>query len=163
MCQTFAPYGTLINDPKISKTGGKWVWSTVPGQTAKEQGRTWVDGHFLAVPKYTPNKDWALAFIQLATSKDWMRRSMVRGNAPPRGSVLRDPEMVSLIGWPPTAAAAIETGFPTPAQPVWSTLQLSLRTALSAAILGQKTPKQALDDVAVDWQRGLRRAGIKQG
>jgi multiple sugar transport system substrate-binding protein len=163
MCQTFAPYGTLINDPKISKTGGKWVWSTVPGQTAKEQGRTWVDGHFLAVPKYTPNKDWALAFIQLATSKDWMRRSMVRGNAPPRGSVLRDPEMVSLIGWPPTAAAAIETGFPTPAQPVWSTLQLTLRTALSAAILGQKTPKQALDDVALDWQRGLRRAGIKQG
>ncbi|MDB5405066.1 MAG: Carbohydrate transporter substrate-binding protein family, partial [Rhodopila sp.] len=78
-------------------------------------------------------------------------------------SVLRDPEMVSLIGWPPTAAAAIETGFPTPAQPVWSTLQLSLRTALSAAILGQKTPKQAFDDVALDWQRGLRRAGIKQG
>jgi ABC-type glycerol-3-phosphate transport system substrate-binding protein len=163
MCQTFAPYGTLINDPKISKTGGKWVWSTVPGQTAKEQGRTWIDGHFLAIPKYTSNKDWSLAFIQLACSKDWMRRSMVRGNAPPRGSVLRDPEMVSLIGWPPVAAAAIETGFATPAQPVFSTLQLSLRAGLSQAILGQKTPKQALDDVAVDWQRGLRRAGMKAG
>jgi multiple sugar transport system substrate-binding protein len=163
MTQTFAPYGTLINDPKISRTGGKWVWSTVPGQTAKAQGRTWVDGHFLAIPKYTSNKDWALAFIQMACSKDWMKRSMVRGNAPPRGSVLRDPEMVSSIGWPPTAAAAIETGFPTPAQPVWSTLQLSLRTGLSQAILGQKTPKQALDDVAVDWQRGLRRAGMGKG
>ena len=31
MVQTFAPYGTLINDPKISKTGGKWAWTTVPG------------------------------------------------------------------------------------------------------------------------------------
>jgi multiple sugar transport system substrate-binding protein len=163
MTQTFAPYGTLINDPKVSKTGGKWVWSTVPGQTAKDQGRTWVDGHSLAVPKYTKNKDWSLAFIQMACSKDWMRRSMVRGNAPPRGSVLRDPEMVELIGWPPVAASAIETGFPTPAQPVWSTLQLSLRTGLSQAILGQKTAKQALDDVAVDWQRGLRRAGIVKG
>jgi ABC-type glycerol-3-phosphate transport system substrate-binding protein len=135
----------------------------VPGQTAKDQGRTWIDGHFMAIPKYTSNKDWALAFIQMACSKDWMKRSMVRGNAPPRGSVLRDPEMVSSIGWPPTAAAAIETGFPTPAQPVWSTLQLSLRTGLSQAILGQKTPKQALDDVAVDWQRGLRRAGMGKG
>lgn len=163
MCETFAPYGTLINDPKLSRTGGKWVWSTVPGRVAKAQGRTWVDGHSLGIPKYTKNKDWSLAFIQLACSKDWMRRSMVRGNAPPRGSVLRDPEIVALIGWPPTAAAAIETGFPTPAQPVWSTLQLSLRTGLSQAILGQKTPKQALDDVAVDWQRGLRRAGMKQG
>ena len=163
MCQTFAPYGTLINDPKLSKTGGKWVFDTVPGQTEKAQARTWVDGHFLAIPKYTPNRDWSLAFIQMACSHDWMRRSMIRGNAPPRGSVLRDPEMVSLIGWPPVAAAAIETGFPTPAQPVFSTLQLSLRTGLSEAILGQKTPQQALDDVAKDWQRGMRRAGMKAG
>lgn len=56
MCQTFAPYGTLINDPKLSKTGGKWAWDTVPGQTDKAQSRTWVDGHNLAVPKYT--KTW---------------------------------------------------------------------------------------------------------
>ena len=85
------------------------------------------------------NRDWSLEFIQMACSKDWMQRSMIRGNAPPRGSVLRDPEMVELIGWPPVAAAAIETGFPTPAQPVWGTLQLSLRAGLSQAILGQKT------------------------
>lgn len=163
MAQTFAPYGTLINDPKSSRTGGKWTWASMPGQTEKAQGRTWVDGHFLGIPKYTKNRDWALAFIQMATGKDWMRRSMVRGNAPPRGSVLRDPAMVELIGWPPVAAAAIETGIPTPAQPVWSTLQLSLRTGLSQAILGQKTAKAALDDVATDWQRGMRRAGMKAG
>jgi multiple sugar transport system substrate-binding protein len=159
MAQTFAPYGTLINDPKLSKTGGKWAWDTVPGQTAKSQSRTWVDGHFLAVPKYTRNRDWALQFIQMACNKDFMRRSMIRGNAPPRGSVLRDPEMIERIAWPPVAAAAIETGFPSPAQPVFNTLDLSLRTGLSQALLGQKTPKQALDSVAEDWHRGLRRAG----
>jgi multiple sugar transport system substrate-binding protein len=163
MCETFAPYGTLMNNPKLSKTGGKWSWTTVPGQTAKDQGRTWVDGHFLAVPKYTKNREWALEFIRMACSKDWMQRSMIRGNAPPRGSVLRDPEMVEQIGWPPVAAAAIETGIPTPAQPVWGTLELTLRTGLSQTLLGQKTPKQALDDVATDWQRGLRRAGIGRG
>jgi multiple sugar transport system substrate-binding protein len=163
MTETFAPYGTLINDPKISKTGGKWTWATMPGQTEKAQNRTWIDGHSLSVPKYTANRDWALAFIQMACSKDWMRRSMVRGNAPPRGSVLRDPEMIELIGWPPIAAAAIETGIPTPAQPVWGTLQLPLRAGLSQAILEQKTAKQTLDDVATDWQRGLRRAGVGKG
>src|SRR6185312_6004524 len=52
--ETFAPYGTLINDPKLSKSGGKWVWDTVPGPNGKATSRTWVDGHFLGIPKYIP-------------------------------------------------------------------------------------------------------------
>ncbi len=160
MAQTFAPYGTLINDPAVSKTAGRWAWSVVPGHTDKAQSRTWIDGHFLAVPKYAKHADWSLEFIRMACSKEWMLRSMERGNAPPRGSVLRDPAMVSKIGWPPVAAAAIETGIPTPAHPAWDTLELSLRTGVSETLLGQKTAKQALDAVAADWQRSLRRAGI---
>ena len=45
---------------------------------------TWIDGHFLAVPKYTKNADWAMQFISMACSRQWQLRSMVRGNAPPR-------------------------------------------------------------------------------
>ncbi len=157
--ETFAPYGTLINDPKQSKSGGKWVWDTVPGRTDKAQSKSWVDGHFLGIPKYTRNKEWSLEFIRMACGKEFMRRSMIRGNAPPRGSVLRDPEMVKLIGWTDVAAKAIETGVPTPAQPIFPTLGLSLRAGLSQCLLGQKTPKQAMDDVASDWQRAIRRAG----
>jgi len=157
--ETFAPYGTLINDPKLSKTGGKWVWDTVPGRTDKSQSKTWVDGHFLGIPKYTKNKDWSLEFIRMACGKQFMKQSMIRGNAPPRGSVLRDPEMVKLIGWTDVAARAIETGVPTPAQPIFPTLGLSLRAGLSQALIGDKTPKQALDDVAADWQRAMRRMG----
>jgi multiple sugar transport system substrate-binding protein len=157
--ETFAPYGTLINDTKQSKSGGKWVWDTVPGHTAKSQSKTWVDGHFLGIPKYTKNKDWSLEFIQMACSKKYMRQSMIRGNAPPRGSVLRDPEMVKLIGWTEVAAKAIETGVPTPAQPIFPTLGLSLRAGLSQALIGEKTPKKALDDIADDWRRAMRRAG----
>jgi multiple sugar transport system substrate-binding protein len=160
MVQMFAPYGTLINDPKISKTGGKWGWTTVQGPHSKDEGRTWIDGHSLGVPKYTKNKEWALEFIQMACSREWQKRAMIRGNAPPLRSVLEDPEMVERIGWPPVAAQAIETGFPTPAYPVWDTLEIQMRSALSQALFGQKTPKQALDDLAGDWQRSLRRAGI---
>jgi multiple sugar transport system substrate-binding protein len=155
--ETFAPYGTLINDPKVSKTGGKWIWDTVPGKTDKSQSKTWVDGHFLGIPKYTRNKEWSLEFIRMACSKKFMRQSMIRGNAPPRGSVLRDPEMVKLIGWTEVAAKAIETGVPTPAQPIFPTLALSLRAGLSQTLIGEKTPKQALDGVADDWRRAMRR------
>jgi ABC-type glycerol-3-phosphate transport system substrate-binding protein len=159
MVETFAPYGTLINDPKQSKTGGKWIWDTVPGITDKSQSKTWVDGHFLGIPKYTKNREWALQFIQMACGKKYMRQSMIRGNAPPRGSILRDPEMVKLIGWTDIAAKAIETGIPTPAQPIFPTLGLSLRAALSQTLIGEKTPKQALDALADDWRRAIRRAG----
>jgi multiple sugar transport system substrate-binding protein len=163
MTQTFAPYGTLINDPANSRTAGRWAWDTVPGHTAKSESRTWIDGHFLAVPRYTRNADWAIEFIRMATSKQWHLRSMERGNAPPRGSVLRDSDMVAKLGWPPVAAAAIETGFPTPAHPAWDTLELALRSGVSGTLQGQKTAKQAMDTVATDWQRSLRRAGIRRG
>ena len=75
MTQMFAPYGTLINDPKISKTGGKWAWTTVQGPHSKEEGRTWVDGHFLGVPKFTRNKEWALEFIAMCCSREWQKRA----------------------------------------------------------------------------------------
>ncbi len=163
MAQTFAPYMTLMNDPANSKTAGKWAGAVVPGHTAASQSRTWIDGHFLAVPRYSKNADWAIEFIRMACSKQWQLRSMERGNAPPRGSVLRHPEMAAKLGWPPIAAQAIETGVPTPAHPVWDTLELSMRTAVSEVLLGQKAAKPALDALATDWQRGLRRAGIGRG
>ena len=74
MVQMFAPYGTLINDPKISKTGGNWAWTTVPGPHSKDEGRTWIDGHSLGVPKYTKNKEWALEFIAMAAHASGRRR-----------------------------------------------------------------------------------------
>ena len=160
MAQTFAPYMTLMNDPANSKTAGNWAAAVVPGHTDRSQSRTWIDGHFLAVPKYTKNTDWSIEFIRMACSKQWQQRALERGNAPPRGSVLRDPTMAAKLGWTPVAAQAIETGVPTPAHPVWDTLELSLRTGVSETLLGQKTAKQALDAVATDWQRSLRRAGI---
>ncbi len=160
MVQMFAPYGTLINDPKLSQTGGKWAWTTVPGPHSKEEGRTWIDGHTIGVPKYTKNKEWALEFVQMVCSRQWQKRAMERGNAPPLRSILQDPEMVEKIGWPPVAAQAIETGVPTPGHPVWDTLEVQMRSSISQTMLGQKTAKQALDDLATDWQRSLRRAGV---
>jgi multiple sugar transport system substrate-binding protein len=82
---------------------------------------------------------------------------------PPRGSVLNDPAVTEKLGWPPTAARAIETRRPNPAHPVWTTLELTLRTGISEALQDQKRAKEVLDAVAADRHRTLRRAGIGQG
>ncbi|SDR39770.1 ABC-type glycerol-3-phosphate transport system, substrate-binding protein [Rhizobiales bacterium GAS191] len=160
MSVTFSSYGTLFNDPKLSQTGGRWAWATMPGHTEKAQSRSIVDGQFMAISKYSKNADWAMEFIRMACSKEAMLRSMEGGNAPPRGSSLRNPAMVAKLGWPAAAAEAIETGIPISSNPTWDGLELSLRAGVSQALLGQKTAKQALDDVAVEWKRNLRRAGI---
>ena len=37
MTITLAPYGTLINDPKLSKTAGKWAWAVAPGAHSRDE------------------------------------------------------------------------------------------------------------------------------
>ena len=101
MTITLAPYGTLINDPKLSKTAGKWAWAVAPGAHGRDESR------------------------------------------------------VSVGGW--------TFGVPTPGHPVWDTLEVQMRSAISQVQLGQKTAKVALDELATDWQRSLRRAGIGRG
>ncbi|MDB5527369.1 MAG: Carbohydrate transporter substrate-binding protein family [Devosia sp.] len=160
MSATFSSYGTLFNDPKLSKTAGRWAWSTMPGSPTKEDNRTLIDGQFMAISKYSQNADWATEFLRMACSKDAMLRSMEGGNAPPRSSSLLNPDMVAKLGWPAAAAEAINTGIPISSNAAWDGLELSLRTGVSEALLGQKTAKDALRDVADDWQRNLRRAGI---
>ena len=160
MSVTFSSYGTLFNDPNLSQTGGRWAWSTMPGHPSKEQNRSLIDGQFMAISKYSRYPDWAMEFVRMACSKQAMVRSMEGGNAPPRGSSLRDPQMVAKLGWPSAAAEAIETGIPISQDPAWDGLEIALRTGVSETLLGQKTAKQALQGVAGEWRRNLRRAGI---
>jgi ABC-type glycerol-3-phosphate transport system substrate-binding protein len=112
------------------------------------------------VPISCRNKEWAFQFVQMATSKKWLRRSMDRGNAPTRASALRDPSAIEFVGWAPAAATALETARIDPNHPIWPTLEVQLRSGISQVLLGQKAAKPALDAVAADWQRSLRRANL---
>ena len=155
MVQMFAPYGTLINDPKISKSGGKWAWTTVPGphrQTKAGPGSTVTT---IGVPKYTKNKEWALEFVAMVLQPATGRSARCSAATHRRcARCCEDPEMVEKIGWPPVAAKAMrDWRCRRRRHPVWDTLELHLRSALSQALLGQKTAKQALDELATDWQR----------
>lgn len=163
MTITLAPYGTLINDPKLSQTAGRWGWTVAPGRHSAADSRVSLGGWTFGVPAVGKNTEWAFEFIQFAASKQWMRRSLERGNAPPRTSVLTDPAVLDRFGWAPVLAQALKTAQLEPREPFWPTLELQLRSGISAVLLGQKTAKAALDGVASDWQRALRRAGVKAG
>jgi ABC-type glycerol-3-phosphate transport system substrate-binding protein len=133
MTITLAPYGTLINDPKLSKTAGKWAWAVAPGAHSRAESQVSVGGWTFGVPSGCRNKDWAFEFC----SKEWMRRSVARGNAPPRVSVLNHPEVMANYGWAPVLAEAMQTATLEPREPIWPTLELALRSGISAVLTGQ--------------------------
>jgi multiple sugar transport system substrate-binding protein len=161
MSVTLAPYGEAMNDPKVSKTGGAWAWSKMPGKDNISQSGTYLAGWMLGVPEKTKNTEWAFEFVQMATSKQWMRRSIDLGNAPPRVSVLQDPGVLAKHPWAPVAGEALKTATLDHRDPLWAAAQLPPRVAISQVLLGQKTAQQALDEVANQWHRSFKLAGLK--
>src|ERR1700676_5184266 len=95
----------------------------------------------------------------MACGKQWMQRSLDRGHAPPRVSVLSEPTVAERFGCAPVLAATMKTAKLEPRDPIWPAMDLQLRSAVSAVLLGQKTARVALDAVAADWRRTLKRAG----
>lgn len=161
MTVTLAPYGEAMNDPKVSKTAGKWSFQLMPGKDNMQQSHTYLAGWMLGVPQQTKYQDWAFDFVQMATSKTWMRRSIDLGNAPPRGSVLANPEVLAKHSWAPVEGEALKTAMLDHRDPAWAAAQLPLRTAISQVLLGQQSAKAALATVARQWNRSFKLAGLK--
>ena len=160
MAEMLAPFGSQINDPRLSKTAGRWAWTQTPGLDASLRGRGWIGGWTFAVPTSSRNKQWAAEFLRFATSRPWMVRSMDSGNLPPCKSVLNDPAVLKNYGWAAASAVGIAQAEQGPSDEVWGTLEARLRTSISQVLLGERDAKSALDAVAQDWSRSMRRAGL---
>lgn len=154
-----SPYGALVNNPKLSKTAGNWAFAAAPGGRDPAQSKVTLGGWIMSVSEHGKHKDWALDFIMMATNKEWLRRSMYRGNAAPRTSVLLDAEIQQQFPFTVASVASFKTGEILPQTPSWPALEQRLRVGLSQTLLGEAAAQPALDAVAADWQRSLRRAG----
>lgn len=157
---TLSPYGDAMNDKRVSKSGGNWAFQLMPGKDNMQQSHTYLAGWMIGVPQQTENAKWAFDFVQMATSKKWMNRSVDLGNAPPRSSVLANPDVLAKHAWAPVAGQALKTAILDHRDPVWAAAQLPLRTAISQVLLGQQTAKAALAQVATQWHRSFKLAGL---
>jgi ABC-type glycerol-3-phosphate transport system substrate-binding protein len=162
MTVTIASYATLMNDPEKSKTAGKWAWANVPGATDPEQARASSGGWAMGVTEKSHNKRWAFEFVKMATSKAALKSTTKDGNAPPRNSVLNDPEVVAALKWAPAFSemAKRSVAFPLADDPVYTTCDQQIRPHLSRVLLGQQTAQEAMDAAADEWRRTIRRAGL---
>jgi multiple sugar transport system substrate-binding protein len=159
MAVTVNASATPLNRNPSSKTAGKWSWTVVPGMNTPEQSKSLNGGWAFAVPKDAKNKEWAWEFVQHITGPEWSRRSMEKGNAPARQSVLNDPKVIQEYGWAPASAASLKTAVMNPRDPNWGAFEQHLRSGISQAMLGQTTAKQAMENVASNWKRVMVRTG----
>ncbi|MDL2401864.1 ABC transporter substrate-binding protein [Rhizobium mayense] len=159
MAITLNASATPINKSDKSKTKGRWGWALVPGATGPADSRSSLGGWSFAVPSAGANKGWAFEFVQFITSREWAKRSMEKGNASARLSVLTDPEVIETYGWTGVMAEQLKTAQANPRDAFWGAVEAQLRAGLSKTLLGQASPKAAMDEVATNWQRTMRRAG----
>jgi hypothetical protein len=95
--------------------------------------------------------------LQMVARREWGQRSMEKGNCTAHLPALNDPPIVAKFGWAPAPSKSLQTAVVDPQDPMWGALDLPLRSAISRVLLGQVGAKEALDGVASNRQRIMRR------
>lgn len=99
----------------------------------------------------------AQALVEFLASEDAaLAASEQRGNVPALTKLL-DTEYVKNNGFVQFAMQNLENGHPEGGNAAWLEIRSGFKAAIEAALLGQKSPQQALDDLAADAKAAMAR------
>ena len=153
----------FFNDPKSSKVAGNVGVKVQPkGSSGKRTG--WSGHHGFSVTESCANKEAAASLVWFLTNEDSQKLEAAAGPLPTRTAVWAwdieqakgDPYKTEVL----TAfQEAAQNAFPVPQTPEWIEISNAVYPELQAAILGDKTSKQALDDAAAKATQILEDAG----
>lgn len=118
--------------------GSQWAW-VIP--TAAENG---VDGY---------------RFIEWLTSKEGAKLWALNGGIPSNSEALSDPEVVAMVPQFELLAEAMQFRNLFPITTVSPVMVTAFNDAVNAAVAGEKTPQEALDEAAATMTEALREAG----
>ncbi len=136
-----------LNNPKgpAGDLAGKFALYPVPGGKAVLGAWHW------AIPHNTKNKDAAWEFISWLTSKAVDKKRVIMGGAPTRVSVMMDPEVWEKgygRQYYETVLKILQNAEPLARGPKAEQIIQEVGTELNAAVAGEKTAEQALQDAA---------------
>ena len=127
------------------KLAGKFALHEVPGGKAVLGAWHW------AIPHNAADKADAWKFIAWLTSKAVDKERVIMGGAPIRTSVIKDPEVWAKgagKGYYTTVLGILDDAEPLARGDHAEEVIETVGTELNAAVAGQKSPEQALDDAA---------------
>ncbi len=141
-----------VEDPSQSTVAGKMGFGMVPQGKGGKVGQ--VEGWSYLIPTYAKHKEAAYLFIQWALKYDSQLEQHLNGGATPRPDVYAHPDVMKLTyskaAMDTNAAAMPKSTFPESPQ-MTDTIVL----ALSDALAGKKTSKEALDWAALEIHKLL--------
>jgi multiple sugar transport system substrate-binding protein len=156
-------YSTVFNDPKKSKVAGNVGIIVQPaGSSGKHTG--WSGTHGFSVTQACKHKDAAASLILWLTNDDSQKIEAANGSLPTRPAVWAwdiaqaadDPYKKQVLS---TFQEAAKYAFPVPPIAEWIEISNVVYPELQAAVLGDKTPKAALDAAAEKATKVLQDAG----
>lgn len=147
----------MTDDPDTSAIVGQWGVGPLPmGSGENAQIVASVNAGFsVGVSTLAPNPDVAMEFLMFIARPDIAARynTVVGGIDPVRYSTLEDPAFIEFAGeeMVDTIRTAHQNAVTWPTDALWFELQEPLTDNLSLALIGTKTPQQALDDTQQAW------------
>jgi len=144
-----------LDDPAASKIVGNWGVAKYP-----EGGSGNFTQHNFAIFNTTQHADAAFDYIAYCTGADQAMRLLTEfKEEAPRKTVWTDPAVVAEQPYLPDVVAGYDVARPfTPGLPQWLELFIGLAEGLSAAMSDQKSPADALNDIAANWKTAIDQA-----
>lgn len=156
-------WASFFNDPKSSKVAGNVGVKVQPaGSSGKRTG--WSGHHGFSVTESCANKDAAASLVWFLTNEDSQKLESSAGPLPTRTAVwdynIKQAESDAYRKEVLTAfQEAAKHAFAVPQTPSWIEISNAVYPELQAAILGDKTSKEALDAAAEKATQILEDAG----
>ncbi len=156
-------WASFFNDPKSSKVAGNVGVKVQPaGSSGKRTG--WSGHHGFSVTESCANKEAAASLVWFLTNEDSQKLESAAGPLPTRTAVWdynikqaeSDPYKKEVLS---AFQEAAKHAFAVPQTPSWIEISNAVYPELQAAILGDKTSKEALDTAAQKATQILEDAG----
>jgi multiple sugar transport system substrate-binding protein len=128
--------------------------AALPGKDGP--GASSLGGHNAAISVYSKNKATALDFVNFLIEEEQQKFFATQGSlAPVLGDLYEDQELVAKLPYLPVLKTSIENAVPRPVTPFYPAVTQAIQENSYAALKGEKSAKQALDDM----QKSIESAG----
>ncbi len=146
-------YHATFNDPKNSKVAGQFAYALLPASQEMagrlEFAPTKTEFWSFVIPRNAPAKALSWDFIRTLSSRQGIVQMALNGNSPTRASAYNNAQLRAKVPFAELEQKVLRVSrVPWPAFDQVSRAIDILGDEVHRALLGLKTPKQALDDAA---------------
>src|SRR5215218_4069924 len=151
-------YGQASESDPANKVKGKFGAEQLIGFTGV--GASSLGGLNFAVSAFSKKQKSAVEFTKFATSEENSKEMVgLTGNAPAWPSLYDDPELVKKFGFLPTLKKGMDVAKPRPLTPYYQEVTTAIQTDAYAALQGQKSPDQAINDMTTKLNEIAKQGG----